>query len=121
MISIIIPVLNEERLIGTCVDAIRKSGEVCEIIIADGGSSDRTAEIADCLQGVRVIKTLKGRGPQMNAGAAIAAGDILLFLHADTTLEDGWCRALTGILKDEAAAGGAFTLAISDREKNIGP
>ena len=117
MISIIIPVLNEEAHLGSCIEAVRQNDASCEIIIVDGGSFDRTIEIAESFQGVKVMKTPKGRGLQMNAGAFSAAGDILLFLHADTTLEDGWGRAIASAVKDSSLAGGAFTFAIKNPAK----
>jgi rSAM/selenodomain-associated transferase 2 len=117
MISIIIPVLNEEAHLGSCIEAIKQYDDSCEIIIADGGSSDRTIEIAESSQGVKVVTTRKGRGLQMNAGAFSATGDILLFLHADTTLEDGWGQAIAGAVKDSSIVGGAFTFAIKNPAK----
>ena len=117
MISIIIPVLNEEAHLGSCIEAVRQNDDRCEIIVADGGSSDRTIEIAESFQGVKVMKTPKGRGLQMNAGAFSATGDILLFLHADTILEDGWVQAIAGVVKDSSVAGGAFTFAIQNPSK----
>jgi len=86
MISIIIPTFNEAETIGTCLDDLqdyRIQGH--EIIVCDGGSSDNTANIArgKC---DRFISVTRGRGSQMNTGAAEAHGDILVFLHADTRL-----------------------------------
>jgi len=81
LISIIIPVYNEEQTISGTLAGLR-TGKNEEIIVVDGGSSDRTVEIAmrfNCL----VLSSDKGRGPQMNHGAAHANGDILFFLHAD--------------------------------------
>jgi rSAM/selenodomain-associated transferase 2 len=112
MISIIIPALNEEEYIGACIAAIKKNGDSCEIIVADGGSSDRTAEIAERQEGVKVVKTGRGRGLQMNAGASHATGEILLFLHADTILEDGWSKVVEAAMQNASIMGGAFTFAI---------
>ena len=117
MISIIIPSLNEEESIESCLEALKQDNDICEIIIADGGSSDRTIEIAEGFQDVRVIKLARGRGLQMNAGAFSARGDILLFLHADTLLQEGWSQAIEGALQDSAVVGGAFTFAISNPGK----
>jgi rSAM/selenodomain-associated transferase 2 len=85
-LSIIGPVLDEEARIGEALRALapyRSRGS--EVIVVDGGSRDRTVEIARPLSD-RVIAAPRGRGAQMNAGAGIAKGDVLLFLHADTTL-----------------------------------
>jgi rSAM/selenodomain-associated transferase 2 len=66
-------------------------GVVQEAIVADGGSTDETLEIADAA-GTHVVKPPRGRGAQLDAGAALARGDWLLFLHADTVLEAGWAE-----------------------------
>ena len=117
MISVIIPALNEQAYMRTCIDAIRQDDDTCEIIVADGGSTDRTVEIAENLQGVKVLRTAGGRGLQMNAGASIAAGETLLFLHADTLLQRGWSRAIELALQDKSVAGGAFTFAVDSPMK----
>jgi rSAM/selenodomain-associated transferase 2 len=85
-LSVIIPVLNEERSLGRILSAF-KSWErtTSEIIVVDGGSTDGTLDIARDYP-CTVISAAKGRASQMNAGADYAAGEILLFLHADTTL-----------------------------------
>jgi rSAM/selenodomain-associated transferase 2 len=85
-LSIIIPTLNEEARIGAVLEALaplRARG--VQIIVADGGSRDRTAAIAGPLAD-RVIAAPRGRGVQINAGADVATGEVLLFLHADTAL-----------------------------------
>ena len=85
-LSIIIPVLNEAANIVAALDALaplRARG--AEVIVVDGGSADETATLAKPLADV-VIASARGRATQMNAGAAIARGDVLLFLHADTRL-----------------------------------
>jgi len=83
-VSIIVPVLNEEARVADCIERARQLGDV-EVIVADGGSSDRTVERASPAD--RVLQTLRGRAIQMNAGAAAAVGEVLLFLHADCWLE----------------------------------
>jgi len=85
-LSIIVPVLNEEAGIAPALQALaplRWRG--AEVIVVDGGSSDRTASLARPLAD-RLIVAPRGRAAQMNAGAAAAQGDVLLFLHADTQL-----------------------------------
>ncbi|MDP2157649.1 MAG: TIGR04283 family arsenosugar biosynthesis glycosyltransferase [Nitrospirota bacterium] len=114
MISVIIPALNEEMNIARCIESIRAEGFSGEIIIADGGSKDRTREIARSHADVIVIDTPKGRGTQMNIGAALATGDILLFLHADTILDQGWATELNAALDNPHVVGGAFTFSIDD-------
>ena len=98
-ISVIIPALNEARELPETL--ARLSGAE-EIIIADGGSVDGTESIA----GAKVVHSPRGRALQMNAGAAQAAGDIFLFLHADTWLQPGCLDALRAEIV--GAVGGAF-------------
>ncbi|THF62650.1 TIGR04283 family arsenosugar biosynthesis glycosyltransferase [Pseudothauera rhizosphaerae] len=90
-LSIILPVLDEAGCIVATLSrlqALRRQG--AELIVVDGGSRDGTVGLAEPLAD-RVIASPRGRSLQMNAGAAIATGDVLLFLHADTSLpEEGW-------------------------------
>jgi rSAM/selenodomain-associated transferase 2 len=83
--SIIIPTLNEERLLPACLERLRDLPPGSEILVADGGSQDRTLAIA-ADHGARVCHAPRGRGPQCNTAAAQAQGSILLFLYADTVL-----------------------------------
>lgn len=91
--SVIIPVLNEELQIA---DAIRSAQNAAadEIIVADGGSSDRTVEIARSLGASLCPTVVRGRALQQNAGAKLAGGDVLLFLHADCRLPGDGIREL---------------------------
>ncbi|MEG4204742.1 TIGR04283 family arsenosugar biosynthesis glycosyltransferase [Microcoleus sp. Pol7_A1] len=112
-ISIIIPVLNEAPTIARVISTALQAKNV-EIIVADGGSSDGTADIAKSL-GIRVICTARGRAVQMNAGAAAATGEILLFLHADTLLPRGYDSGAREALAKPSAVAGAFQLKIEAR------
>lgn len=107
MISVIIPALNEARALpGTLAHLLEQSGTY-EVIVVDGGSEDRTLEIARAFTGVRAVSAPRGRARQMNAGARLASGELLLFLHADTLLPDGalaWLNALEP--EPECQAGG---------------
>lgn len=85
MISLIIPVLNEENNIEALLTHVAALHGTKEIIVVDGGSTDRTRELA--LPLARVADCRRGRGPQCNAGARLGRGDILFFLHADSRLE----------------------------------
>lgn len=114
MISIIIPALNEEMHLARCIGSIRSEGFSEEIIVADGGSNDRTKEIASGYHGVRLLASAKGRGSQMNTGSRVATGDILLFLHADTILEQGWSKELCSALENHSFVGGAFSFCIDN-------
>lgn len=92
MLSVIIPTLNAEatlpRVLAALVPAAVR-GLVGDVIIVDGGSTDATAEIVEAT-GAKFVTAPRGRGPQLQAGAAKAKGTWLLFLHADTVLEAGW-------------------------------
>ena len=107
-ISIIIPTLNEEGCLKKTLEAI---GRGIEIIVVDGGSSDSTREIANDFTG-KVILSERGRGAQMDRGARAASGDILLFLHADTSLPKDWRDCIENALKDDRVVGGGFSLKI---------
>lgn len=103
-ISIIIPTLNEAA---NLPQTISRSRGALEIIVADGGSSDETLKIAR-QPGVAVVQSQRGRSQQMNAGAWAARGSILLFLHADTWLQEGSLQSLAAAMNDPRVAGGAF-------------
>ena len=115
--SIIIPVLNEAGQINALIKQLRKQQpeSSCEIIVVDGdpqGSTVGTIKDRD----VTAITAGKGRGRQMNAGAAAARGEILIFLHADTNLPDNALRKISQALHNRDYVGGAFDLKIdSDR------
>ena len=112
-LSIIIPTLNEaeaiEALLGS-LQALRRQGH--ELILVDGGSADATVERAS-----RLVDTLltapRGRASQMNAGASVARGDVLLFLHADTRLPDNGARFVLGELTRTGRDWGRFDVRIA--------
>jgi rSAM/selenodomain-associated transferase 2 len=83
VISIIIPALNEAENISRLVNYLKECTTAAEIIVVDGGSSDETVERASKAGAVVVLSPKKGRGTQMNYGAAMARGDVLYFVHAD--------------------------------------
>jgi rSAM/selenodomain-associated transferase 2 len=126
MISVIIPTLNAQSGLTATLTALVPAtvdGIVREVIVVDGGSTDRTAAIADDA-GTRFLTRSGGRGYQLLAGAHRARFPWLLFLHADTVLQPGWEREATALM--EAVDGGrrpltaaAFQFALDDA--GIGP
>lgn len=86
VISVIIPVYNEEKALPATLDQFQRQPGAFELIVVDGGSVDRTCHIAARYPEVQLLRAPKGRAAQMNAGARIAQGEWLLFLHADTLL-----------------------------------
>jgi glycosyltransferase involved in cell wall biosynthesis len=96
-LSVIIPTLDEEASISRAIRSCREAGP-CEVVVVDGGSRDRTVEIARGTADT-VISASRGRAVQMNAGAAAARGEILLFLHADTLLPPGSVTAVLDSLR----------------------
>jgi rSAM/selenodomain-associated transferase 2 len=114
-LSIIVPVLDEAARIGAALAALapfRARG--AEVIVADGGSRDRTVKIAGPLAD-RVIAAPRGRGAQMNQGAAAAQGDVLLFLHADTMLPPQADVLILNGLQDATRQWGRFDVRIEGR------
>jgi rSAM/selenodomain-associated transferase 2 len=110
--SLIIPTLNEEKIIGEQILGLSRIGQGFEIIIADGSSTDGTQQVAKSL-GCRVVESSRGRGPQMNAGAGIASGEVLIFIHADTQMPEGAARLISDTLRDHEVIGGNFRLKFS--------
>ena len=106
-LSIIIPTVNEERSLGGILAPL--SSLPHEIIVVDGGSKDRTMEVARKYASV-VLDSDRGRGIQQHRGACHAEGDILLFLHADTWLPKGFEMMIERTLSDSKTVFGAFHL-----------
>jgi len=110
-VSVIIPALNEAAHVAATLDGVRK-GSPHEIIVVDGGSADETCAFAS---GATVLHSKPGRARQMNAGAARATGNLLLFLHADTLLPDNWTRVVTETLKTPGVVTGSFGFRVAER------
>ncbi|TVQ51307.1 MAG: DUF2064 domain-containing protein [Phycisphaerales bacterium] len=114
LLSVIVPTLDEADHLAACLHSIqptRSEDSDLEIIIADGGSSDETVSIAEQFN-AQVIHTQCGRAAQMNAGAARARGELLLFLHADTRLPFGYRDEVVRLISRADVAGGAFRFAL---------
>ena len=109
MIAVVVPTLNERD----AVPRLAALAEYAQVVVADGGSGDGTPAVA-ARHGLAVVRSGGGRGRQMNDGAAATDADSLVFLHADTTLPDGWA----GDVRRTLAAGvalGAFSFALDAR------
>lgn len=109
-ISVIIPTLNEGKTLLSTLDRLLREPNL-EVIVADGGSSDDTCTIAQT-KGVQIVQVMGGRGAQLNQGAALAKGEIVLFLHADTQLPTNAEILVQQALAKPGTVAGAFDLAI---------
>ena len=122
MISVIIPTLNAERHLAATLSALvapAVDGLVREVIVVDGGSHDRTRDIAD-FAGADIVVAAPGRGGQLAQGANRARFPWLLFLHADTVLQDGWDRDAVSFMRsvdlgERPRAAGAFRFRLDDK------
>ncbi len=111
MVSIIVPVLNEEKTIKENLENLTKIEGNKEIIVVDGGSCDKTVDIAK--KYAIVINSTRGRARQMNAGAKIAKGNILWFVHSDSKLDKNSILEMEQTI-EEGYIGGCFKLYFYD-------
>jgi rSAM/selenodomain-associated transferase 2 len=114
-ISVIVPVLNEEKTIAGVIAGLRQNMPD-ELLIVDGGSTDRTRSICAEL-GVSVLCSPSGRAAQMNFGAKHATGDVLLFLHADTRLPPTAFGDIRNALGDPCCVGGRFDVKLDSSSR----
>jgi len=119
MVSIVVPTLNEETRIAGTLQALQSLPGDKQILIADGGSEDRTADIATEL-GVRVVACPRGRGCQIRTAAAEAKGDVLWFVHADTRPAAGALEAMEKALTSSSVIGGNFSLIFEGEHYSAG-
>jgi glycosyltransferase involved in cell wall biosynthesis len=120
MVSVVVPAYNEEQALPHTLNALLRQEGTYEVILVDGGSSDRTRAIAESFGFVhlagqherppcyRLLTANKGRASQMNAGAGAARGEWLLFLHADTVLPAGAIQRLNEMQLNVAVQAGGF-------------
>jgi len=107
-ISVVVPVLDEAATLAGALAPLQSArGRTAEVIVVDGGSRDGTPGVAHPLSD-RVLSAPRGRAHQMNAGAEVAGGQVLLFLHADTLLPSGWAAMVRGALEVRGREWGRF-------------
>lgn len=117
-ISIIIPVLNEPEIIQKTLEhlALQSAEKTIEIVVVDADPDERTLKTIHLENSsnlrLKAATSAKGRGIQMNRGAELASGPVLLFLHADTSLPEGGIDAILSTLQNPDLMGGAFDLGI---------
>ncbi len=113
-ISVVIPVFREEESINSSIDSLQSMSfdGVIEIIVVDGDPGGQTVK---AIRSNRVLQVSseKGRGKQMNRGASLATGELLLFLHADTRLPRGGLDQIRAVMQNSGYVGGSFNLGIS--------
>lgn len=105
-VTVVIPTLEERDHIAGAIRSVREQEVLGQIVVADGGSRDDT--LSRLPTDVRVVRTAASRARQLNAGAAAAEGDVLLFLHADCRLPRGALSTALLALRDEGVVGGGF-------------
>lgn len=121
-VSVIVPTYNEEARIVSCLESLARFSPPWEILVVDGQSEDRTIPSALAVKGplATILSSPRGRGIQLNAGAAAARGDVYLFHHADLTLPDDAPLLVEEALSDPGVVGGAFrTRTVPDREGSL--
>lgn len=127
-LSVIVPVLNEALLIAGFLERTKQLADSIEVIVVDGGSTDGTTTMATPVTD-RLILAPRGRASQMNAGAAIARGEVLWFLHVDCVPPANSVNKIRGLLSNSQNVGGCFSIRyprrewiyrVSDRVGNIG-
>ncbi|UYV36555.1 glycosyltransferase [Rhodobacteraceae bacterium D3-12] len=116
-LSIVIPTLNVEESLPGCLHALMEgvqTGLIRDLVISDGGSTDRTLEIADAA-GAELVAGAASRGGQLRRGAKAAKGGWLLFIHADTQLAPGWSDAVRDHIEQQSDKAGWFALEFDRR------
>jgi rSAM/selenodomain-associated transferase 2 len=113
--SVIIPVLNERACLPRAIASVRAALPDAEIIAVDGGSTDGSREWLLKQSAIQLLDSIRGKGPQQNAGAKLATGDTLLFLHADCELSADAFSQIERVLSDSSYAGGAFFVRFEER------
>ena len=115
-VSVVIPFLDEEKVLPHTLAALYAQEGAFEVIAADARSSDGSRRILAAYPSLRVVDAARGRAQQMNAGARQARGEMLLFLHADTLLPAGAIRRLQALVGAQPRAWGGFHHRVSDAD-----
>lgn len=120
-LSVIVPVYNEAARLPAALAALAAQPGIDEVIVVDGDSDDGSADLARAA-GATLVRAPRGRGTQLNAGAAAASGDVLLFLHADVDLPAGAAAIVARALADPRVVAGAFrTWTVVHRRRWLAP
>jgi len=114
-ISVIIPALNERNHLPVTLAALTHMDSLHEVIVVDGGSTDGTREWLSQQQVSRVVDAERGRGAQLNAGARIATGDVLIFLHSDCWLPPDAPMQILEALANDRVVGGCFLIRFAEQ------
>ncbi len=114
-LSVVVPTLNAAGTLADALARIQGAAIARDIVVVDGGSADETTDLATAA-GARVVTAARGRGTQLAHGATAAAGDWLLFLHADTCLGPGWTDAISAFMAEPSnrQRAGYFRLVFDD-------
>jgi glycosyltransferase involved in cell wall biosynthesis len=117
---LIVPALNESRGIIACLQHLKSlKPPATEILVVDGGSTDRTRSLAAGVGGVRVLKSGRGRARQMNAGAAQAKGEVLVFVHADSRPPENLVSVVRRELSRPGVVLGGFATSIECEDGRV--
>jgi rSAM/selenodomain-associated transferase 2 len=117
LVSIVVPVLDEAAALPALLDDLAELHGRFEVIVADGGSSDGSADLARAHSSAPRVVSARGRGRQLNAGAEAAAGEAFVFLHADTRLPYDAYTSLCAALREFDVVGGNFALRFGGRDR----
>jgi rSAM/selenodomain-associated transferase 2 len=118
-IGIVVPVYNEAAILAAALERLSRLAREEQVVVVDGGSADGSAGTAAKFFPV-VRAPAPNRGAQLNAGAARLGADVLVFLHADTALPQGFQAAIREALEDPRVAGGCFRLSFDDAHPVLG-
>ncbi len=116
-VSIIVPALNEEQRIEDALRRLRHDFPDCELVVVDGGSTDRTSDLAG--RWARTLRSAPGRARQMNAGAAVTRGEVLWFVHVDTRVPAEALGLLRRVVADPSVVGGGLRLRFDQRSPGL--